>query len=456
MRNFGGTSFTTLRLNIGTTFEQADFVVMSRNGPLIQNGTVWRDSPVSFDINAGFQISTSGYIDREKGIHVYTTNNANIFVIAENILEPFNHGVFVPYPCLTFETQTGYEYYVISTEVAGNTKSQVLLVGCEDDTEISITPAQNISLPQDLQMNSSTFLSLETGGTHNDKLHQMQTLLINSFSDLTGTKIVSNKPLTVIAGHECASVPSHRAGCEPLAFQVPPSLTWGNTFLLSTSSGRETDSIIKFVATEGTSVSVVCGSTNSLSFSNATSLQIAIPARRNCYVVSSNPILLVLFATSGLDDGRGDPAITLISPTDQYINSIPFLAPPINTFTEVYISVTVSSEHFNSSSILLDQETLDCVWNEIYNASSETASVVGYGCNSSINDELNTTITQHLISHRDPKGLLSVIVYGFRASEQPDSYTGFAYLAGQEITVGKQRDMQFASTNSICYQIASK
>ena len=431
MSNFGGTSFTSLRIQIGTTFEQADYVVRSRNA-LIQNGTLSRDSPVAININAGFQITTSEYIEREKGLHVFTTNDATIFIIAESFVDPFNHGVFVPYPCLTFETESGYEYFVISTEGTGGTHSQVLLVGCEDDTDILVMPTQTIDLPQNLQTFTTTTVSLEVGGVYNETIHQMQTLLIKSLFDLTGTRIISNKPLTVIAGHECANVPSHLTGCEPLAFQVPPSLTWGNTFLLSAFSGRQADSIIKFVAAEETSVAVVCGLSqgDTGNFLNITSLQVAVPTGKSCFVVSTNPILLVQFATSGINDGMGDPAVTLVSPVDQYVNSISFLAPPNNTFTEVYISVTVLAEHFNPSSILFEQEALDCEWNEIYNT-SVNASIAGYGCNSSINHKLSNTTTQHLISHSDPEGLFSVIVYGFGSSS-----VGFAYLAGQEITAG--------------------
>ena len=72
----------------------------------------------------------------------------------------------------------------------------------------------------------------------------MQTLLVLHADDLTGTNVLSNKPLMVISGHECAYailnyndivmcfcvlIPS----CEPQALQVPLTTTWGTRFLIA-------------------------------------------------------------------------------------------------------------------------------------------------------------------------------------------------------------------------------
>ena len=60
-------------------------------------------------------------------------------------------------------------------------------------------------------------------------LHALQTLLIKVvYLDLSGTKIVSNYPLTVIGGHQCATVPVLYFYCDPIATQVPPTINWGN------------------------------------------------------------------------------------------------------------------------------------------------------------------------------------------------------------------------------------
>ncbi len=303
-------------------------------------------------------------------------------------------------------------------------QSQLLLVGCENDTEISIVPSQSVTLPQNLQSsNSSNLISLETENFYNGTVHQMQTVLVSSNGDLTGTKIVSNKPLSVIAGHRCRNA-AFFFFCEPFAIQVPPSLTWGNTFLLAGFGGRDTDTVFKLVSAKMTDIVISCEQT--LTLENITNFQFSASASAYCFVRSTQPILLTQFATSG--NGIGG-AVALVSPVDQFVHNISFMVPEVNAFSEVYISITVSAQHFNPNSIFYDGETLNCNWNIIRGDNNNT--VHGYGCNYIITN-LQNSISQHLVAHSDPNGTVSVLVYAF----QHTSNKGVAYLAGQRITVG--------------------
>ena len=62
----------------------------------------------------------------------------------------------------------------------------------------------------------------------------MQTFLFGApGNDITGTSIVSNKPLTVISGHECGNVPDDVPRCEHITEEIPPTVHWGQQFLLT-------------------------------------------------------------------------------------------------------------------------------------------------------------------------------------------------------------------------------
>ena len=427
MSNFGGSSLTSLRLVIGTTAESADYVVEASE-KTIKNGTVSSGTPAVVDIPSDLElpVTDSDFANREKGIHVYTTGDESIFVIAENFVSPFNYGVFLAYPCLTIETDTGYEYYIISTQANNIIRSQFLLVGCENDTTVTVTPTQSLSLPQDPQMATTTFITMEpeTAVTsHEFTLNQMQTLFVSSANDLTGKKIVSNKPLTVISGHECANVPFSESGCEPLAVHVPPSTTWGTRFLLAPFAGRTGAQSFKIISAETTTIIITCGST-SRAVINVTSL--LINADEYCYLESLKPLLVIQLSTGGSIDRLGDPAITMISPIDQYVNEIAFLSLPTSTFPSNYISVTVSVEHYDPDKILLDGAAIDCDWKEIQNNDDV---IIGYGCSKAVSSGRNTS-KQHTVSHMDADGLISVLVYGFSAAPG----RGYAYLAGQDIS----------------------
>ena len=446
MRNFGGSSFTSLRLLIGTTADSADYVVEA-NEESIQTGTVSSGTPVVVDIPSDLelQVIDSDFENRKKGIHVYTTGDETIFVIAENFVSPFNHGVFLAYPCLTIETEvnTGphYVYYIISTQGSEFIHSQFLLVGCEDFTTITVTPTQSVSLPENLQIATTTSVTVDPKATSDELiLNQLETLLVISANDLTGTKIVSSKPLTVISGHECANIPFTASGCEPLAFQVPPSATWGRKFLFAPFTGRTTGQTIKIISTDleetVTDVIFQCGSDSGgtrivTSFQHITD--------EYCIIESTEPILVVQLTPGRSVDQQGDPAITMISPIDQYINEITFFSLPESTFPSNYISVTVSAEHYDPDKILLDGEAIDCEWKEIKKTNDVEDIIVGYGCSKDVSS--GNTPKEHTVSHMDADGLISVLVYGFSASPG----RGYAYLAGQNILATEGKNLQTGS-----------
>ena len=142
-------------------------------------------------------------------------------------------------------------------QLVSSAESEFLLVGCEDDTTITITPTTSVSIPTDVQSSSSPLQSVASGSDHQITLNQMQTLLIGkSSSDLTGSKIVSNKPLTVVSGHECGNVPSTQTYCEHLAEHIPPTSTWGQEFLLVPFGGRNVGQYYKIVSSQSSTTVV--------------------------------------------------------------------------------------------------------------------------------------------------------------------------------------------------------
>ena len=102
--------------------------------------------------------------------------------------------------------------------------------------------------------------------THNVTLNQLQTLLVfNSTLDITGTRIVSDKPLTVLTGHQCAQFPMESQFCEPVHVQLTPSSSWGQNFLLVPFAGRSSNQHYKLVtAQEDTTIIYKCGTTTAI------------------------------------------------------------------------------------------------------------------------------------------------------------------------------------------------
>ena len=232
------------------------------------------------------------------------------------------------YPCQDI-SGAPYEYYIVSTNSSSSqTKSQFLLVGCEDDTTITITPTQTVSIPKDTQSSSSTLTSIFSGVSKQITLNKMQTLLIGkSSTDLTGSRIVSNKPLTVISGHECGNVLSG-SPCEHLTEQIPPSTTWGRKFLLVPFGGRNNGQYYKVVSSQAnTTVVRTCNSvftTKTLSIAGS-SFTFFTSSDTYCFMVSNKPLLVSQLGIAK-QFSIGGPIIFILPSLDQYTNRYSFFS----------------------------------------------------------------------------------------------------------------------------------
>ena len=425
MRNIGGSTLTSLRLTVGTPSNGTVPFIVESSEEVIHTGMVTSSSPVVVTISSDQQVVSSDFSNRKKGVHVYSTNGDLLYVVAENFIAFLNHGAYLTYPCFSLgENVNRYEYGVVSFDDPTDAlNSQFLLVACKNNTTFTITPSQSVSLPSNAQISSSD-TTVEAGTpSHEITLHEMQTLLVLSVDDLTGSTIISNNPLTVLSGHECANIPLSEAGCEPLAVQIPPIATWGTRFLLAPHAGRDGPQAFKAVSSKSnTSFVYTCASESRFAPETAT---LSFFSADYCYLESTDPVLLTELSFGGSIDSKGDPTISIISPLDQYVKSIDFLSLTTSDFPSNYISVTVAAEHYNADNIRLDGEAINCEWYEIKDNDENT---VGYGCNKTIAS--GSSIPQkHSVAHLDDDGLLSVLVYGF--SSFPGR--GYAYLAGQNL-----------------------
>lgn len=394
----------------------------------INRGTASFNAPATVTLPGDFMVTTTSFTDRMKGIRVYATGENSISVLV-TISYPstslIGYASFPVYPNNKFQSVTEYEYFAISTDYAlspsiTDRKSNILLICNLDETTVIITPTQNVSLPQDAQTDS-TLLEVVGGTTHNITLNRFQTLLISSLSDLTGTKLISNKPLTVLTGHQCAQFPATTGFCEPVYVQIPPTLNWGEKFFLAPFAGRNTSEYYKVVTSvNSTRIAYRCDTLDSFGTDISTAGTgriIVLPASLHCYLIATHPIFVVHLGLGFTADNLGDPAVCLVSPTTGHISSTVFISLP-TYFPERFVTVTLLAEHFNKSQILLDGSQLSCSWSAIHFIDDNN--IVGYGCTASV------TAGVHVISHSGENGLLSVTAYGWNTNPQ----LGYAYLAG--------------------------
>ena len=336
------------------------------------NGTVSKDRPIrSIRLPPKLRAYSSAFNDRFKGIRV--TSDQPIRV---SLFHSFFEHLF--FPCHEYPGVNQYEYYTVSTSSSdGTTLSQALLISCRGFTNVTIIPSVDLLLPVDAQKSDSHNVLVTKGNAHVIILHEGQTLLLGKGggSDISGTHIISNKPLTVITGHECGSVTSEHSRCQQLQLQVPPTITWGRRFILTNFINPFRNLFYSLylkviISQDNTTVTTYCdGTTNITKYSNHSAFGIyQYSIAKYCYMEADKPIFVVMFPYEKIYYTTG---MVLITPMEQYHQEIEFVLS--HHFKLVIIA---SAEGFFPATILYNGQAI-FNWTAIYNYSSQN--VVAFG-----------------------------------------------------------------------------
>ena len=168
------------------------FTVSSSTG-LIYSDTATNSVAINLILLSSFAVLNDTV--RDGGVLVHTTDASKELTV---------HGInnntggstdgFMALPCHDYRKQN-YIYYAVSTRFGRTINleiysvgliSEVLLVGCDDSTELTITPTQTIDIPSDLVRGDSYSVTVTSYTVTLDKL---QTFLSSSTLDLTGSKV---------------------------------------------------------------------------------------------------------------------------------------------------------------------------------------------------------------------------------------------------------------------------
>ena len=405
------------------------FTVSSSTGQ-IYSGTATNNVVRSVSLSSSFAVVDNTV--RDKGVWIRAIDASKKLTVHGMNYALGTADGFVALPCHDYQKQN-YTFYAVSTlynrlPYSASRLSVVLLIGCENNTELTITAnTDSIQIPSDLVRGSNSPVTITSGRSYTVTLNRHQTFLLSSRMNLTGSKVVSNKPIAFFSGHECADVPVGVAFCDHLVEQLPPTITWGRQFFVVSSLGKTAGEQYKLV-TSSVTTTVVCycytsggsvSQTFSITLSGAgRSYEFHIPQNMFCSIQASNPVLLVQFAIGAAREpsSYGDPFMMMIPPVEQYRNNYTFVT---HSGFQNAITVTVASEFFNTGNIILNGNSLSgATWTRIY---CSTQTVCGYGTRVSL------SVGRNFIYHRDPTAKLGTFVYGF------SQYVSYGYPAGMQL-----------------------
>ncbi len=162
--------------------------------------------------------------------------------------------------------------------------------------------------------------------------------------DLTGSEVVSDKPVQLLGGHFCALVPEGFGYCDHLEESIPPVSALSNRSFVHDPvdslfpGGKQ--SIVRIVATEANTSLTYDPPSPGAPGAIANAGDFVELRTAGSFLLTSDKKVLVtqLMLGSGFANSTGDPALTLAVPVDQYLTSYAIYAPP--QYAETYLEIT--------------------------------------------------------------------------------------------------------------------
>ncbi|XP_065917797.1 latrophilin-like protein LAT-2 isoform X3 [Dysidea avara] len=420
---FSNTDNTAIPSVIISTLESqpVNYVIEAPGVGYNTSGNVTSDNEVIIILPT--TLITSSRDDQDKGIHLMISSD-KVTVIGQN-LRNVRSDTFLCLPITNYCIVDKYLYYGLSVRRSSRNpqlNSSILVVGTENSTMMKLTATQPITI----NVSDST-VDLTAGVQYSFVINRLQTVLIESLDDLTGTKIVTDKPVSVLSGHECAFVGGVQA-CDHLIEQLPPTILWGRVYYTAPLATRRSYTIKVLAAFNSTVVDIYCNNTReSYNIGEGNSVSKVLSLQEYCVVNSSEQVLVVQLSHGGNDDTvNGDPMMTLVPSTNQFGNIFQFSTLQGQSGFTHYINIIVLSQYYQPDMIYLISGGV--------NRSLDTHQWVPIMVNEAYSVQVMVSEGVVEVVHQDTNARLSVIVYGFTFAN------GYGHSGGYN-TIGTIADL---------------
>ena len=141
--------------------------------------------------------------------------------------------------------------------VAQAKDSVALIIGTENDTEIMLEPSVLIRHAFAPAATANQFIPGAPVEFRIVTIQRFQTFYLQvRGGDISGTRIIANKQISVFSGHECANVPLASQPCDIVIEQLPPIDTWGTEVVTIPLKTRSGDVLKVFASQDSTTINV--------------------------------------------------------------------------------------------------------------------------------------------------------------------------------------------------------
>ena len=344
--NDGGSPDLSLLLSTTELQPISYFISIPKTG-YRYNGIATANHTVVINIPTSLQVTS--YSHRDYGIYLETSSN-RVTVIGRSYTS-HTTDTYLALPVIKSRTVTEYTYYAMSW-YSPNSYSSILIVGTEDTTIIKLKFTSTFYVYAD------SYRYVYSGSEYSFTVNRLQTMYIYPHSsyrghDLSGTRIVASKPVSVFSGHRGAYIPYASGNYGYLIEQIPPTIFWGKVHYVAPLTTRRTYTLKVVAAHDGTRVIIY---RNNSAWSTTLDEQghtyITLERQEYCAVHSNTKILVAQFSGR---DGE-DPSMGLVSATNNFASKFQFptFRYATNSFySPSFVNIIVMRQYYQPDNIYL-------------------------------------------------------------------------------------------------------
>ncbi|CAG2198180.1 unnamed protein product [Mytilus edulis] len=266
---------------------------------------------------------------------------------------------------------------------------------------------------------SASFIKISVGGATINPGQKFKLVLgylegfnINTYVNLTGTKIYANQPIVVISGNKYVNFKEYRTCkeyCDYVSDSVYESLIpadkWSRNFIIPIFHKASSVRIRIVSQNENTTTTIKAASSGPMTV-NGDNIEVDLSAK-SYYVSSSHPILLSMYIIFK----NTDMAMSIVPGIDHFSKEYVIAPPKVLSYTN-YISIIIKSS---------DVDGLRFVGNLL---AVESTEIMARNKSFTIVIKKMAGLSVYKIRHVSKTALYGVIVYGFGGS------TAYGYPAG--------------------------
>nr|XP_054764811.1 uncharacterized protein LOC129271502 [Lytechinus pictus] len=190
------------------------------------------------------------------------------------------------------------------------------------------------------------------------------------YTNITGSRVVSNTSVTVTVGTDCADVPEGIQYCDHLAEQLAPFEAWGELHVLSPFPMKRSGYLFQIVAGRNNTTVSYKGTKRYMNMGDY--ITVDIPSQNMTLISADKPISVIQYVKGRRSDDVSDPSMIRVIPVEQYVKSTVFPVEEANrlsTMTKidtVYLEITSECKYLNNISVFKNYQPLSIEWIEEY------------------------------------------------------------------------------------------